>query len=66
MNKIILGIDISKRKFDVALLINNKLQTKKFDNGSKGFCALSQWLKMKDVYTAHVCIEATGRYEELL
>ena len=46
MNKIILGIDISKGKFDAALLINNKLQTRKFDNGSKGFCALSQWLKM--------------------
>lgn len=66
MNKIILGIDISKGKFDAALLINNKLQTRKFDNGSKGFCALSQWLKMKDVYTAHVCMEATGGHEELL
>jgi hypothetical protein len=37
MNNIILGIDISKKKFDVALLINNKMQTKKFDNSSKGF-----------------------------
>jgi len=32
MNSIILGIDISKETFDVALLNNNKVKTKKFDN----------------------------------
>ncbi len=37
MDSIILGIDISKQTFDVALLINNKIKTKKFDNNSKGF-----------------------------
>ena len=62
MNNIILGIDISKKKFDVALLINNKMQTKKFDNSSKGFDVLNQWLKIKEVDTAHACMEATGGY----
>src|SRR6185503_412115 len=62
MNKIILGVDISKKNFDVALLVNNKVTTKKFDNNSKGFEALNQWLKRKGVDSAHVCIEATGSY----
>lgn len=62
MNKIILGVDISKKKFDVALLVNNKVTTKKFDNNLKGFDVLNQWLKIKGVDSAHVCMEATGSY----
>ena len=63
MNSIILGIDISKQTFDVALLINDtKVKTKKFNNNSTGFTSLKQWLKSKAVYTAHACMEATGCY----
>jgi transposase len=62
MDRIILGIDISKQTFDVALLINNKIKTKKFDNNPKGFSGLIEWLKTKEVNTAHACMEATGSY----
>jgi transposase len=37
MTSIILGIDISKKAFDVALLIDKKIKNKKFDNAPKGF-----------------------------
>ena len=62
MNSIILGVDISKETFDVALLISNKVKTKKFNNDQKGFSDLKQWLKNKDIHTANVCMEATGYY----
>lgn len=63
MNNIILGIDISKATFDVALLLNNKVKTKKFNNTSKGFSKLKQWLKNKETDTVYACMEATGGYE---
>lgn len=66
MNNIILGIDISKSTFDVALLNNNRVKTKKFNNATKGFTELKQWLKNKGIDTAHACMEATGGYETKL
>lgn len=45
MSNVILGVDISKATFDVALLNDNKVKTKKFSNTSKGFSELKQWLK---------------------
>lgn len=63
MYSTILGIDISKKTFDVALLANHKLKTKKFNNTSKGFIELKQWLVKKSICTANVCMEATGGYE---
>jgi len=62
MNDIILGVDISKATFDVALLFNNKVKTKKFNNNTKGFTELKQWLQHKGIDTAHICMEATGSY----
>jgi len=66
MDSIILGIDISKKTFDAALLLNNKIKTKKFNNNLKGFVLLSQWLNLKETDAVHVCVEATGGYEEAL
>ena len=66
MDNIILGVDISKLTFDVALLNDDKTRTKKFSNTSKGFSELKQWLKNKGVDNAHVCMEATGGYEAKL
>jgi transposase len=66
MSNIILGIDISKLTFDVALLIDNKVKTKKFSNTSKGFSELKQWLKNKGIDNIHACMEATGGYEAKL
>jgi transposase len=49
MNNIILGIDISKLTFDLALLNDDKVKTKKFTNTSKGFSELKQWLKNNEI-----------------
>ena len=66
MSNIILGVDISKLTFDVALLNDNKVKTKKFSNTTKGFAAVNHWLKIKGIDTAHACMEATGGYEAKL
>ncbi len=63
----ILGIDIAKAKFDVALFINNKYKTKVFDNNNTGFKALSEWLTKHAITTSlHACMEATNRYGQAL
>ena len=59
-----LGIDISKAKFDVALLIDQKFRTKVFDNTSKGYAALDGWLQRYGVQHVHACMEATHVYWE--
>jgi transposase len=56
----ILGIDIAKKKFDVALLRDGKFKTKVFENSEAGFEMLSAWLKHHGVDTVHACMEATG------
>lgn len=55
------GIDISKKTFDAAVLVNNKYQCKKFDNDSKGFQAFFKWIKSFK-QEAVFCMEATGIY----
>jgi transposase len=66
MTSAILGIDVSKRKFDVALLKDGKFKTKVFDNTDQGFVALSDWLGRHGAGRVHACLEATGRYGEAL
>lgn len=61
-----LGIDVSKKKFDVALFGNTKLKNKKLTNDAKGFESLVQWLDKQDAMSVHVCMEATGVYGEAL
>jgi len=62
----ILGIDISKENFDVALLRGSKYRHKKFTNARKGFEELSEWLGKLGVETLHACMESTGVYSEEL
>ena len=66
--KTILGIDISKNDFDVALLRANKFKNKKFNNKPKGFAELVKWLQGLQVEFSevHACMEATGVYGDLL
>lgn len=67
MSKISVGIDISKAKFDAAILFeNNKIKTKKFENKLSGFLELMAWFKKHDALNAHICLEATGIYGEAL
>jgi len=62
-----LGIDISKAKFDVALLPDSgKLRHKVFPNSPAGFQQLSAWLSKHSALPIHACMEATGTYSEAL
>jgi transposase len=60
------GIDVSKKKLDIALLVNGKTKTKVLENSAEGHLALLDWLgKSKVPLSAlHVCMEATGVYSE--
>jgi transposase len=66
VTEFILGIDIAKRKFDAALLINGKLKHKVFANSQEGFSEFAIWLKKYSVDHAHVCMEASSTYGEEL
>ena len=59
-----LGIDVSKKTFDVALLREEKYKNKKFANTVEGFQQLQSWLNHQDVSIDHVhaCLESTGIY----
>ncbi|MBI1911284.1 MAG: IS110 family transposase [Deltaproteobacteria bacterium] len=61
-----LGIDVAKKKFDVALLRNGKYKHKSFENKPSGFDSLVTWLKQHDVVLVHACLEATGSYGDAL
>lgn len=62
----VLGIDVSKERFDVALLREGKYRHKKFTNAKKGFEELTRWLGKLGVETLHACMESTGVYSEEL
>jgi len=64
----VVGIDVSKRKLDIALLIDGKRKSKVFDNNAKGHSALSGWLIARgaDQERTHICLESTGPYSETL
>jgi len=63
----ILGIDIAKDKFDIALYKGKKLiATGQFNNTPVGFKKLSKWLKKKEAGPVWACMEATGRYGDEL
>lgn len=61
-----IGVDISKRKLDLALLREGRLKHKSFPNTVPGFSALTGWLQQQQVATAHVCLESTNVYGEAL
>ena len=63
---IILGVDIAKKKFDVALLVNDKQKHKVFTNNQEGFRELLGWLKKKGVEHVHLCLEASSTYGDEL
>jgi len=65
-----LGVDVSKAKLDVALLLpNEKFKSKVFANDAQGFKSLLQWLQSHApcaLAEVHVCLESTGSYHEAL
>ena len=60
----ILGIDVSKQKLDVGLMINQKILAKRVDNSLKGFRLLEGWLFSLNIEEVHACLESTGVYSE--
>ena len=61
MTEEILGIDVSKLKFNLCLInTKDKLKHKVFLNNEAGFEQLLQWLSKQHVESAHACLEATG------
>lgn len=59
-----LGIDVSKKKLDCALLLGDKVLHKSCDNSVSGFKDLLNWLSKRKVEQVHACFEATGGFEE--
>jgi len=67
MNKPVLGIDISKLKFNICLINSNqKPRHKVFPNTLSGFEQLITWLSEQNAGDAQTCLEATGTYGEAL
>lgn len=66
----VVGIDVAKRKFDLAWLQadSGKLRSKVFDNGPTGFKQLLEWLKKQGIAPTdcHIAMEATSQYYEAL
>jgi transposase len=60
---ITIGVDIAKKKFDVACLIEGKYKHKAFANDESGYVAFVTWLLALcgDVKLL-ICMEATGAY----
>ena len=65
-----LGVDVSKAKLDVALLLpNDKFKSKVFANDRAGHQAMVQWLQGHlpgGLQSLHICMESTGSYHEAL
>lgn len=63
----ILGIDISKDKFDVCLLAPEQdqiLAQHYFTNKPAGFKQLQRWLRQHNAAKVHACMEATSCYAD--
>ena len=62
----VVGIDVSKKKLDIVLLIDGKTRAKVVDNSAAGHQMLLAWLEKSKVSTSglHVCMESTGVYSE--
>jgi transposase len=60
------GIDIAKKKFDVAFSYNDKIRHLVCPNNKAGFNKLIQHLKKLGITTFHACMEATSHYGDAL
>src|ERR1041385_7456520 len=62
-----LGIDISKRDFEVQLQVpGRKARRRRFDNRESGFRALADWLLAQGAPQVQAVMEATGTYSDAL
>lgn len=65
MDKINIGIDISKKKFDVCMIFpNGKALNRVFKNDPEGFAAFLNFLDQKNSISCRITMESTGWYGE--
>jgi len=66
--KAFVGIDVSKKKLDIALLRNSQVKPKAIPNTAAGFEQLEKWLVFQkvDLALVWICFEATGPYSDSL
>jgi transposase len=64
LSEVILGIDVSKKTLDAALIFENRVFCKQFQNSCDGFKELAAWLTSLQIERLHACLEATGIYGE--
>ena len=64
-----IGVDISKKTFDVAIYVNSKVSKgsfphESFNNSEEGFKEMRRWLRKQNVVLSKslFCMEATGSY----
>jgi len=62
----ILGLDVGKDDIHAALLVGERTWSKSFPNSKRGVTQIAAWLTNRKVNRAHVCMEATGGYEEVM
>ena len=66
------GVDVSKQKIDVCMIVNNQcseIAHSSFEQSKKGFSALKKWLVQvsgKQTEKLLVCVENTGLYDDAL
>jgi transposase len=61
-----IGIDISKAKFDLCALKEQKTYKRVFQNTPSGFQACLKWILQNDLNSSHMCLESTGTYGDPL
>jgi transposase len=66
MTQPVLGIDIAKDTFDVALIVEGKTWNEHFENNASGFKNLNRWVRKHSPEKIHACMEATGQYGDAL
>lgn len=62
----VIGIDISKKTFDVCAIFNGKNKTCSFINNETGCKEFISWIKKFDFIDPHICMESTGCYSEFV
>jgi transposase len=61
----VIGIDVSKKTLQVALLFpESKPKQKCFDNQIKGHQKLIEWIAQQGAQSVHACLESTSTYGE--
>jgi len=64
MEQAIMGIDISKKSFDIALSNKGQWKRNTFENTSEGYQEMDKWLRKCLDGQVHSCMEATGQYAD--